>query len=881
MSDIICADEKRRQLVRDKGLNGIDFIEVLCPDQTSLCVHLFGKGLEKISAQNVLIEGGRRIRDIKVKDVNVISREDPEFEDCLRIILDKAGDYSTYTLKLVELKDGTQTDNPLPGFDPRYSHADFSFKVCCTSDLDCKTERICPSGQPNEPEIDYLAKDYASFRQLILDRLALIMPDWQERHVPDLGVALVELLAYTGDYLSYYQDAVATEAYLDTARQRISVRRHSKLVDYHMHEGCNARAWVCMDLEGVADYSINLKDAYFITGCNELQESKGTILKSDDLKNIPVGNYEVFEPLTTTDKTVNLYRAHNAIHFYTWGDQECCLPKGSIRATLRDEWESQPFSPSSQTSHGEEKEATPIQNASCTPCTQRRKLQLKKGDVLIFEEVIGPETGNPTDADPKHRQAVRLTNVVQGEDRLFEPAIPILEIEWEAEDALKFPLCISTTLPSPECTWIEDISIVRGNVILVDHGRTIETPEDLGSVGTYAEEGRCSCDGISDAIYTPEEYYPVLQEAPLTFSQPLDSKVPASKMLTQDPRKALPRITLTGLPTASGESVSSDDTRWKWEPKQDLLDSGNQYQKFVVEIDNEGYAHLLFGNGELGKMPDANTNFKATYRIGNGSSGNVGAEMIAYIVMRKELINGLNISPRNPLPAEGGTGQEPVEKVKLLAPHAYRRRLERAITADDYAEIAGRNEKLQRAEATLRWTGSWYEADVAIDPKGKEEADDVLCMDIERYLHPYRRMGQDLVVSPAVYVPLDLTIIACVLPQYIEGDVKAALLERFSNRILSDGTLGYFHADNLTFGKDIAVSSIIATAQGVQGVKSVSVKLKRLYDSDAKAAGKPCDNDVNATDSILKFGVGEIAQLDNDPSSPEHGKLTICLGGGR
>ena len=68
------------------------------------------------------------------------------------------------------------------------------------------------------------------------------MPDWQETHAPDLGVALVELLAYAGDYLSYYQDAVATEAYLGTARQRISVRRHARLVDYRMHEGCNARA---------------------------------------------------------------------------------------------------------------------------------------------------------------------------------------------------------------------------------------------------------------------------------------------------------------------------------------------------------------------------------------------------------------------------------------------------------------------------------------------------------------------------------------------------------------------------------------------------------------------------------------------------------------
>ena len=97
------------------------------------------------------------------------------------------------------------------------------------------------------PDINYLAKDFASFRQLILDRLAVIMPLWQETHTADIGIALVEVLAYVGDYLSYYQDAVATESYLPTANQRISVRRHVRLVDYHLNEGCNARAWVCFN----------------------------------------------------------------------------------------------------------------------------------------------------------------------------------------------------------------------------------------------------------------------------------------------------------------------------------------------------------------------------------------------------------------------------------------------------------------------------------------------------------------------------------------------------------------------------------------------------------------------------------------------------------
>ena len=73
------------------------------------------------------------------------------------------------------------------------------------------------------------------------------MPDWTERSPADLQITLVELLAYLGDNLSYYQDSVATEAYLGTARRRTSVRRHARLVDYIAHEGANARAWLVFD----------------------------------------------------------------------------------------------------------------------------------------------------------------------------------------------------------------------------------------------------------------------------------------------------------------------------------------------------------------------------------------------------------------------------------------------------------------------------------------------------------------------------------------------------------------------------------------------------------------------------------------------------------
>ena len=143
--------------------------------------------------------------------------------------------------------------------------------------------------------------------------------------------------------------------------------------------------------------------------------------------------------------------------------------------------------------------------------------------------------------------------------------------------------------------------------------------------------------------------------------------------------------------------------------------------------------------------------------------------------------------------------------------------------------LAERNPKVQRAAAALRWTGSWYEVLVAIDPLGSEEADDALLDEIAAYLEHYRRIGHDLKVVPAHYVPLDIAMTICVLPHYLRGHVKAALLDVFSSGMRTNGRPGFFYPDNLTFGEGIALSKLVATAQAVTGVQSVTVtRLERF-----------------------------------------------------
>ena len=143
-----------------------------------------------------------------------------------------AGDFSPYELRLVDPPPATTA----AGFDPRWPRSTFSFKAACPSDLDCRRRRPCPPEPAPEPRARLPRQ---GLRQLppADARPAGDHPARLDRAQPGRPqVALVELLAYVADRLSYYQDAVATEAYLGTARRRVSVRRHARLLDYRLHE---------------------------------------------------------------------------------------------------------------------------------------------------------------------------------------------------------------------------------------------------------------------------------------------------------------------------------------------------------------------------------------------------------------------------------------------------------------------------------------------------------------------------------------------------------------------------------------------------------------------------------------------------------------------
>lgn len=837
-----CGDEERRNELRRRraeraadpqagtGLDGIDYLEVVDQEsplagfrQKILLLRCFGEAPADLSPRQVAIAGGERIRGIRA--IRVARFDQVASEPCfgpdirarlagvaervIAVFASAAGDFSTYRLSLVN--DTGFDPTPLAGFDPRLAALDFSFKVECPSPLDCAPDESCAPAAFGQPELDYLAKDFPSFRRLMLDRMAATVPDWRERHPADLGVALVEVLAYVADQLSYFQDAVATEAYLGTARRRVSVGRHARLIDYRMDQGAAASVLIALEVDSAADGFVlpgprGSGDAAArrpgTTLVSRLAGERAAVLPPAALARARREEALIFE----TRDDLRLSAGRNRLRFHTWSDQDCCLPAGATSATLK----------------GDLKDL------------------LAPGDLLIFEEVLGPRTGQSADADPAQRHPVRLRTVTPGEDLLLGEKVT--EIGWHAADAPPFPICISATLEGG--AKLDDVSVARGNVVLADHGDT-RAAEQLAPVPPEDELGE-------------PLYRPLLEDGPISHPAPLspaDGSLPiAARMNAAPDGGELPALWLF-----DGARV--------WDPRRELLGEGAFAATFVAEVEDDGRARLRFGDNRNGLAPASGTSFEATYRVGQGPAGNAGESSLAHLVLG--LDPGI-LRVRNLLPAWGGRRPESLEEVRRYAPQAFRVQ-QRAVTAEDYARAAERHPEVAKAAATLRWTGSWLTAFVAVDRRGGLPVDEAFESEIEDFLGGFRLAAQDVEVHSPLFVPLELALHVCVGPDRPRATVVGELLRRLGSGV-ANGRCAFFHPDHWTFGQPVYLSAIVAAAMEVEGVESVAVETMRRW-------GRRPQDEVDR--GVLTVAGREIARLDNDRSRPENGLLRISAGGGR
>ena len=834
---IVCASTDRRNGVADAGgpLNGIDFLELLpvaapgTPPKLNLHF-IFDVSGAGFTNDNFAITGGERITAIRVTNV-VPHAGDPT---ALDLTIDVEGDFSGYVLVLQR---PGQPDQVPDGFDRQLRSVDFHFHLDCAVRFDCKREAVCPPAPSPPVAIDYLARDYATFRQLMLDRMALLAPSWSERNLADAGIALVEVIAYVGDRLSYRQDATATEAYLATARLRTSVKRHVRLVDYDMHDGTNARAWMHVVVSGpvIGSSLVPAVPAHtrFVTtmpGAPVLLADTAAVFGGAAQTGAQI--FEAMGPV------ISLFDDHNQMPFYNWSATECCLPVGATEGTLLGQHPN-----------------------------------LRPGDVLVLAEVRGPDTGNPEDADPRRRHPVLLTIVTIGADPL--DGTPITDIAWHQDDALPFPLCIAHSTGADETKLtITEVSAAIGNIVLVDHGRMVGLPVEIlpQTIGTAVGGVR---------------FRPALPQPYLTFNgpNPID---PTDGTLTVscaaagavNPSTALPTSlvvssTLT-IPNAFGGPPEVEVQNWQ--AMRSLFDPAiaNSPNAFVVEVDNDGTGWLRFGDGIDGALPEPNAVFEvAGYRVGDISLGNVGAETITHLMLRQPAITAVV----NPLAATGGLAPETMTSARTNAPYAFRTQ-ERAVTLDDYARVAMQTPGVSvlRAVATNRVTRSWRTIFITVELSDGQLLDTTTTatqtarQKVEAQLDLYRMAGVDVEFEDVRRIPLELAMHVCVDPWYRQDEVTQVLLQRFSDQVLPDGSRGVFYPDNFTISDPVYLAPLYAAAQSIAGVASVEV-------TTFQRADRPGNDGI--TRGYLTPERAEAFILRNNPDYPEQGTFTLTVDGGR
>ncbi|HVU66535.1 MAG TPA: baseplate J/gp47 family protein, partial [Ktedonobacteraceae bacterium] len=632
-----------------------------------------------------------------------------------------------------------------------------------------------------------------------------------------------------------------------------SIKRHTRLLDYVLHEGCNARVWVHMRVSGTTTLPRGtqlLPRLYTQAVCIAADSP----VYEDALRR----QMPVFETMQQGE----LYEEHNEIAFFLADNQDATLAAGCTSALL-----SEPGVP------------------------------LAAGQALLFEEVKGSATGDPLDADPTHRHVVRLSRVTRGK----QGTAPVVFVEWAVEDALPFDLTLAIHRHGH---YLTGITVARGNMLLADHGRTIAyeqlEPPDAGT----RYHPRLSYPALTYAV--PEDEVTLARPASLALSQRPREAMPALMLFERQDAGEIaltpelvaelgnPQIstTLRQIFYARGirlsdraELLPADGSRWeihddardlrlllnltaentlslsaltRWTLRRELINSFSQPRVYTVDAENSGYASLRFDAQTAWQTSDIPS--LVCYRTGNGTQGNLNAEALAYVVTRNRQI----LQVRNPLPAQGAINAQDQEEARSLAPFAFQEQ-RRGVTESDYARLACHHPRVANAIARLRWTGSGYTMFVFIQPSAGQMLDATLRATLAQYLEQFRVVGHNIKICEPVYAALHMSLRIRLKPGAYHSVVRRMLEQAFSHE-----PQGFFYADNFTFGQTVYVSQIIARAMEIRGVARVEVTRFDRVDATEASTGK--------SDSI-RLSPLEIIRLDNDPHVPRNGIIQMQIEG--
>ncbi|GAA0712527.1 hypothetical protein Drose_13565 [Dactylosporangium roseum] len=355
-----------------------------------------------------------------------------------RIVLTLAGDPDPGRYRLDVLP------GPTTPFDPLRTWLPVRLRPDCDDGASWLPAADPPPVPRPSPVHDYLARDWAALRQALVEFLQREDPD-ADLSPADPDIAVAELFAHVGDLLHYRLDRQATEAYLETARRRTSVRRHTRLVDYRLGEAVAARTRVLVQPP---------------PGAAPLAVPAGAV--AADAPGSPLA-YTVEAALTVRPELgeIPLYDWSGDADELPTGATECVLVRPAPADPLGDGWLA-----------AGDLLAFEVVDAGDTA---RQRAWAARTQTWPAGGVAGPAFRDPLPSRPAH--VVRLTAVTPITDPLG-PGLPLYAVRWAAAEALPrpYPVTVDERAGAPEVT------VARANLVSAHHGRLAAGPAALAAI---------------------------------------------------------------------------------------------------------------------------------------------------------------------------------------------------------------------------------------------------------------------------------------------------------------------------------------------------------------------------------------------------------------
>jgi len=278
-------------------------------------------------------------------------------------------------------------------------------------------------------------------------------------------------------------------------------------------------------------------------------------------------------------------------------------------------------------------------------------------------------------------------------------------------------------------------------------------------------------------------------------------------------------------------------------------------------------------NNSLGWAPINNTTLYIKYRIGGGSSSNVGVGTINTVGQLAISLNGPDaatnaivqgsLTVTNVVPAIGGNDAPSIEVLRNYISYNFAAQ-NRAVTLNDYKAILLGMPAKFGVPTKVCVTQDQNKVNVGIistdvDGNLSELVSSTVLQNVSNYLSRYRMINDYVIVKPAQVIDLAFEISVTV-----NAGTQISVTSSIASALQSE-----FAASNQDLGKSYLIGSLIRNITQINGVLNVNYikvfnKVGGVYSSSSLDSSLIIDtttNEIDLTSGAIKVGAEQVLQL--------------------